>query len=145
MPTWQWSYPYDSADTATVHFGASPADALCHWRTPLIDAPQVRQIYVRTLDGGVRCYESGGHGRVIELTFDGLPEGSAASATALWGYRGLKEFLTTHTGFGLRTFGLFDHEGLEELEVRYFGGVESFRRHTGGVYSGAIRLAEETQ
>ena len=143
MPQWQWSYPYDDTDTATVLFDAAPADALCHWRVPLVDVPAPRQIYTRTLDGGVRCYELGAPGRTIELAFSGLPEGSDGTAAQLYGYKGIVKFLEDSAGFGLNTFGLFDHDGASELEVRYLGGIESFRRGAGGSYSGVIHLVKE--
>ncbi len=143
MPTWQWSYPYDDTDSATVLFDGSPASALCHWRVPLVDVPEPRQVYVRTLDGGARCYELGAAGRTIELAFDGLPEGSDATATQLYGFKGIVEFLEGSAEFGLNTFGLYDHDGISEREVRYMGGIEMSRRGAGGTYSGIIRLAKE--
>ena len=143
MPSWQWSYPYNDTDSGTVLFEASPASALCHWRVPLSDVPEPRQVYARTLDGGVRCYELGDEGRTIELSFDGLPEGSDSVATELWGYLGIKKFLTDHVSFGMKTFGFYDHAGSAEVELRYLGGIETFKRGVGGVYSGTIRLAKE--
>ena len=143
MPAWQWSYPYNTADTATVHFDGSPADALCHWRAPHSDVPAPRQITVETADGGIRSYKMGNAGRLIVLRFIQLPPGSDASATQLHGYLGLLSFLEDHIDFGQRTFGFYDHTaGATELEVRYLNGIETFVLNQGR-YDGQIVLRKE--
>lgn len=143
MPSWQWSYPYNSADTATVLFDASPADSCCHWRAPHRDSPQPRDVLVETLDGGVRSYRLGSAGRLIVLRFVDLPSGSASVATQLWGYTGMLEFLENHAQFGESTFGYFDHAtSPTELEVRYAGGIDGFTVSR-GLWEGEIVLREE--
>ena len=143
MPSWQWSYPYSGTDTATALFDASPASALCHWRAPFRDTPIPRQLLVETLDGGVRSYRVGQAGRIIQLEFDGLPEGSDTTAIQLWGYLGLLAFLEDSTDFSQDTFGFYDHTDTpSEVEVRYVGGSESFVLSQGR-YSGQIVLREE--
>lgn len=142
MPSWQFSYPYNAADTGTVLFDGSPADSSYRWDVPLRDNPQPKQSRVRTADGSVTVYDHGVAPRVIRLRFRGLPEGNAGTATELRGYLGLKAFLETHTDFGLASFGYYDHAGSAELEVRYAGGIESFERGVGGYYGGEIVLEE---
>src|SRR3990167_5579206 len=93
MPSYQWSYPYGEADAATVMFSGSPADASYQWVLPYRDTPAPRQTTVETVDGGVRVYNFGLEGRIIELRFTDLPAGSAATPTALYGYLGMKYFL----------------------------------------------------
>jgi hypothetical protein len=141
MASWQWSYPFSLADTATVLFDISPANAAYHWRGPVVDSPEPRQVEVRTFDGGTRAYEIGKEGRVIELSFENLPVGDDSTATQLRGYAGIVKFLRDSCGWSLRTFGHYDQDGSTELEVRYAGGIESFRRNADGTYSGTIRLS----
>jgi hypothetical protein len=140
MASWQWSYPNSLADTATVLFDASPANAAYHWRAPVVDNLEPRQVEVRTFDGGTRAYEIGEEGRVIELAFENLPAGDDSTVTQLRGYRGIVKFLRDSCGWGLRTFGYYDQDGSAEMEVRYTGGIESFCRNADGTYTGTIRL-----
>jgi len=140
MATWQWSYPYDDTDTATVVFNASPASAIYRWRGPNRDNPVPRQSVVRHVDGSTRAYTIGTAGRVFVCRFVNLPEGSAETATEMYGKLGIEEFLETHTEFGRRTFGFWDHAGTSEIEVRYDGGFEDWQQERGGRWSGNIRF-----
>ncbi len=143
MPSWQWSYPYNAADTATVHFDASPADTLYHWRAPHRDTPVPRHTVVQTADGGIRSYKLGNAGRLIVLRFIQLPAGSDASATQLYGYLGLLSFLEDHLDFSQETFGFYDHTvGAAEIEVRYMSGIETFVLNQGR-YDGQVVLRKE--
>jgi len=143
MTAWQWSYPFDSTDLATVVFDVAPANALCHWRAPHVDAPQPRYALVETVDGGIRSYRVGDAGRNIVLRFVGLPVGDDTSDTTLWGYNGILRFLETFCEFSGKPFGFYDHTGTSaELRVRYIGGIETFRR-TRDQYDGEIVLRQE--
>jgi len=143
MPSWQWSYPYNATDTATVLFDAAPADALYRWRAPHQDVPLPRQVLVETGDGGVRNYEVGTAGRLIVLRFAGLPPGSDATATQLYGYLGMLRFLEEFTDFGQHPFGFFDHTGgATELQMRYLRGIETFTLAQGR-YTGQVVLRKE--
>ena len=143
MPSWQWSYPYNATDTATVHFDAAPADALCHWRAPHRDVPVPRRTLVQTADGGVRSYKMGNAGRLIVLRFVQLPAGSDANAVQLYGYLGLLCFLEDHVDFGQSPFGFYDHIAeATECEVRYVRGIETFVLNQGR-YDGQIVLQKE--
>ena len=142
MAAWEWTYPY-SGSTAVVSFNSSPGSPTDQWRMD-IDNPAPNQVSTRTLNHGVRVYELGTAGRIITLTFSGnLQLGASATASAMYGYLGVVEFLKTHTEYGIKTFGFLDPEGGAEIEVRYLGGVESFQRNKGGRYAGTIRLSEE--
>ena len=142
MPSWQWSYQYGEADTATVLFNASPASGICRWRAPLRDNPEPRQVQVRHVDGSVVTYTVGAAGRLIVLRFENMPAGSAAVATQLWGHAGITEFLATHARHGENTFGYYDDLGSAEVEVRYLGGFESWQMSR-GLWSGTISLSAE--
>jgi len=143
MASWQWSFPANgaTADTATVFFNASPATAVDNWRSPLQDSPMPRQVFTRTMNGSDRAYQLGTEGRKIVLVFKQLNEGASGTATAMHGYLGIKEFLLTHTEYGLTSFGYYDADGSAELEVRYLSGIETFRRVAGNRYNGTITLA----
>ena len=143
MPSWQWSYPYNGSDTATVLFDAAPASALYRWRAPHQDVPVPRQVLVETGDGGVRNYKVGQAGQLIVLRFVGLPSGSNTTSTELYGYLGLLRFLEEFTDFGQNTFGLFDHSpSATERHVRYVRGIETFTLSLER-YSGQIVLRKE--
>lgn len=142
-PTYQWSYPYGATDTATVFFKGTPASAKCVWRPPGVSQPVPRQVYTRAVDGSVRVYETGIAGRVITLNFVDLPAGSSASDVALWGGEGVLRFLDGVVGYGMKTFGLWLENGEDEVEVRYLGGYEGWRKGNAGLWTGSIRLAEE--
>jgi hypothetical protein len=143
MPSWQWSYPYNASDTATVLFDATPANALYRWRAPHQDVSLPRQVLVETAEGGVRNYKVGQAGRLTVLRFVSLPPGSDVTATQLYGYLGLLRFLRDFTDFGQKTFGFYDHTpGATEREVRYVRGVETFTL-TQGCYVGQIVLRGE--
>lgn len=143
MAAWQWSYPFNSTDLATVHFDAAPANALCHWRAPHVDVPEPRYALVETVDGGIRSYRVGDAGRRIVLRFVGLPLGDDTLDAALWGYSGMLRFLEVFTGFSGKSFGFFDHIGTStEVRVRYVGGIETFRR-TRDQYDGELVLRQE--
>ena len=143
MPSWQWSYPYNATDTATVLFDGAPASALYRWRAPYLDAPVPRQVLVETADGAVRNYKLSQAGGLLVLRFAGLPGGSDGTATGLYGYLGLLRFLEEFTDFGQKTFGFYDHSpGATEREVRYVRGVETFALSLGR-YTGQIVLRKE--
>lgn len=142
MPSWQWSYPYNAADTHTVVFSASPASPEYQWRPPLADIVAPRQVSVEALDGGVRTYDLATPGRLMTLVFNSIADGSQASATALYGYLGITYFLLNGPVYGKLTFGFYDHAGSAELQVRYVSGLETFRL-TAGRYSGQITLRKE--
>ena len=140
MATWQWSYPYNAADSATVMFSGTPASPICQWRAPLLDAPQPRQVRMRTGNGAEYVYTVSPAGRLVVLRFNALPEGAATPATALWGYLGMKYFLETIVDFGRLSFGFYDHVGTAEVEMRYAGGIEAFEQIEASLYRGSIRL-----
>jgi hypothetical protein len=143
MPSWQWSYPYNGVDTYTVHFDASPASALCHWRPPERSRKAPRQIYVTKGDGSSVCYEVGTAGRIITLRFAGFPAGSASSGLSLWGFLGMESFLENAANFGEHPFGYYGPDGGTEIPVRYRSGWETFERVQGNVYQGQLVLVQE--
>jgi hypothetical protein len=143
MPSWQWSYPFDDNDEATLLFDAAPANALHHWMPPYGGTPAPRQTLVETADGGIRVYTTGPAGGAIELQFTGLPTGDCTNASALTGFAGLVRFLAESTGYSARSFGFYDQSpDAEEVEVRYMGGIETFQQDRGR-WSGTIRLRKE--
>ena len=107
------------------------------------DTPAPRQTTVETVDGGVRVYNFGLEGRIIELRFTDLPAGSAATPTALYGYLGMKYFLQSVVNWGELPFGYYDELAGAEVKVRYVGGIESFQQGVGGPRAGVIRLRKE--
>ncbi len=143
MPSWQWSYEYNAADTYTVLFDASPATASYHWRPPLADIVIPRQVSVEVLDGGMRTYDLATPGRLMTLVFNSIPEGNAGTITAMYGYLGIASFLLNGPVYSKLTFGFYDHAGSAELQVRYVSGLDTFWRNTGGQYSGQITLRKE--
>ena len=143
MPSFQWSYPYGAADTATVLFSASPADSSYQWVLPYRDVPAPRQTMIETVDGGVRVYNFGIEGREIDLRFTDLPAGSAGTPTALYGYLGLKYFLQSVVNWGELPLGYYDEAGGAEVKVRYIDGIKSFEQGVGGPRAGVIRLRKE--
>jgi len=142
MATWQWSFPYNGS-TAVVKFDAASADDTYHWRVPYQANEQPNQVYVETLDGGVRVYDLGSAPKLFVLQWGGIPEGSSSSATDMYGYLGIQEFLKTHTVWGKTAFGFEDHVGASEVKVRYVSGFQQFSRNAAGFYSGTIVLREE--
>lgn len=143
MAAWQWSYPFDSVDIATVFFDVAPANALCNWRAPHHDIIVPHAALVETIDGNVRSYRVGDSRRHIVLHFTGLPMGNDTVNTALWGFLGITRFLTLFTHFSSKPFAFYDHTGTSvALHVRYIGGIESFRR-TRDHFEGDIHLRQE--
>lgn len=144
MPTAQWSYPYNGADTHTCHFFSSPASPSFLWDPPHRDTPLIRHARVETEDGSQFVYQQGADSRLIVCRFSGLPEGTAGSGdTNLRGYLGLEYFLANGPDYGADTFGYYDETGAAEIEVRYMGGIETFRTLIGRYRAGEIVLRKE--
>jgi hypothetical protein len=144
MPTAQWSYPYNAADTHTCHFYSSPANASYLWDAPHHDTPLIRHTRIETEDGSQFVYDMGSDSRIIVCRFATIPSGSAAAgATNLRGYDGLLYFLQNGPDFGKNTFGFFDELGGGEIPVRYMGGIDTFRILIGRYRTGEIILRKE--
>jgi len=147
MPIFQFSFPFDGADTYTVLFDAAPANATYNWNPPYQANPQARQVVRESVDGSKRGYSIGTAPRLFVLNFRALPVGDnsagAVSQTTLLGYLGMLEFFTDATDWARLPFGFYDHEGASEIEVRYVRGFRTIPRFAGGLYSATIVLEEE--
>jgi len=141
MATWQWNDYGGSTDI--VLFSASPANSGFQWLPPYQANEQPNQVYVETLDSGVRVYDLDSAPKLYFLEFAGLPEGNLGTANELRGYLGIQHFLSSHTTWGVTAFGFWDHAGAAEIKVRYVRGFEGLRRNAGGFYQGTIVLREE--
>ena len=147
--SWEWRYPYNAAMTRAVGFaiedqGSLSSDDSHNWRPPLADQEISGDAVQQTVDGQSRAYRTRQTGRRIELLFESFPEGSAASATDLYGRAGVRDFLINGCNFSQEFFEFYPDtpEAEPGVKVRYIGGFGGWVK-SNGLWRGSIILQRE--